>query len=85
MQIYIIQRVNHLTDSYHNEGGLAIVANDRDHAGQLFAEYAKRVEDSNNWSDEIYVTDAEWQTAKVYELAQDAEPAVFVFPDAGCC
>ena len=82
MQIYIIQRVGHLTTSYHSEGGLAIVANDYDHARELFAKYALS---KIKWDNGIQITDAEWQTAKVYELAQDAEPALFVFPDAGCC
>ena len=81
MQIYIIQLVKNLTTSYHSEGGLAIVANDGNHARELFAGYALA---ESRWG-EVVVTDAEWDTAKVYELAQDAEPNVFVFPNAGCC
>lgn len=85
MKIYIIQRVENLTDNYHSEGGLAIVANDDEHAKFLFIEYANGVRKDSHYDLDVVVTDAEWQSAKVYELSQDAEPAVFVFPDAGCC
>lgn len=85
MRVYIIQRVENLTDRYHGEGGLAIVANDDEHAKVLFEEYANGVRKDGWYDFTPVVTDTEWQSAKVYELAQDAEPEVFIFPDAGCC
>lgn len=80
MKLYLFKRIEQLSDSWHQEGGLVIVANDLEHAKSLIAneEYIKP-------------TDAEWVEAIVYPLdtSNDSDPhiwpVVYTFPDAGCC
>jgi hypothetical protein len=76
MKLFLFKRIERVSDSYHSEGGLVIVANDLEHAESLIAD-----------NEFIEPTGMEWAEAKVFELAQgeDYQPAVFVFPDAGCC
>lgn len=85
MKIFIFEYVNELTDRYHGEGGLAVVAKDRVHAQRLI---------DNNYDNEafdgytrmrIHLTEEEWEKVIVYDLKKDEEPRIFVFPDAGCC
>lgn len=74
MVLYLFEQVEHVSDNYHDNGGLVIVANDLEHANDLISgdEYIKP-------------SPEEWKKAIVYELAGTHEPKVFVFPDAGCC
>lgn len=73
MKIYIL-RVEKLTDRYHENGGLAVIARDLDHAKEVILE-----------DPEIQPTDEEWESAESFELAGEPEPKFWVFPDAGCC
>jgi len=74
MKIFIFENLNQVSERYHPEGGLAVIAKDKDQVYQLIA------------SDKcIEVTDDEWQKVWIYDLAGDVEPRIFVFPDAGCC
>ena len=74
MKMFIFEDVNQVSDNYHSEGGLAVVAKDKEHVYQLIEEYG-----------DIEITEDEWQKAWFYELVDNADPRVFVFPDAGCC
>lgn len=74
MKLFLFERIEQLTEYYHPEGGMAIVANDDEHARTIIADM-----------EYIEPTDEEWNTKIVYELAGDYPPTVHVFPDAGCC
>lgn len=78
MKLFLFQRVKQVSESYHPEGGLVIVANDHDHAHALIADM-----------EDIQPTDSEWAESIIYELQEAFEhnpkPVVYVFPDAGCC
>ena len=77
MNIYIWKRLNNVTESYHPEGGLAIVARNLDHAKEVLK--GSEVGYQENLPNLDTPPDA------VYTLANDEEPGVFVFPDQGCC
>lgn len=74
MKIFIFQRINQVSYNYHPEGGLAIVAKDKDHALQLIEQ-----------DEFIKISKNEWDEVVIYNLNDDVEPRVFTFPDAGCC
>ncbi len=74
MKMFIFKRLEQVSDRYHPGGGLAIIANDRKHAMEVI---------ENFW--EIDITDEEWESVEVYELAEKVEPKFIVFEDAGCC
>lgn len=74
MKIFVFERVNKVTCRYHEEGGLVVVARDREHVEELI-----KAEGS------IEINKEEWKEVIEYELAKDEEPRVFIFPDAGCC
>lgn len=74
MKIFIFESLSTVSPNYHSEGGLAVVAKDK-----------KQVEELIEKQQYIEIDDEEWQDVLIYELKEDAEPKVFVFPDAGCC
>lgn len=74
MTLFVLDNVDELTSRYHTEGGLVVVASDLDAAKALVAATCT----------EAKITDDEWAAAVQYHV-DDAEPRVFVFPDAGCC
>ena len=74
MKMFIFEYLNEVSDNYHCEGGLAVVAKDKEQVYQLIKEHG-----------DIEITEDEWKEAYIYELIGDIEPKVFVFPDAGCC
>ena len=71
MKIYIWENVTAVTNNYHDGGGIAVIAESREAARALLP-YKK-------CGAHVAEPDAE------YEIAGDAAPRVFVFPDAGCC
>lgn len=74
MKIFLFKRIDELTEYYHSEGGLVVVANDLEDAKNQIAD------DTN-----MQITDEEWANVKVFELAEKYERQMFIFPDAGCC
>lgn len=74
MKIYIWSSVEHLTDNYHQRGGVAIVAPTLELARcMLLNPNAKPCEAMSKEPDAIY------------DLEGDPVPRMYVFPDAGCC
>jgi hypothetical protein len=73
MKIFIWNRLSKVSDCYHSEGGLVVVAEDLERAKALAHE------DPNIVVDE--------EPSAVYDLAarKKVTPRVFVFLDAGCC
>lgn len=76
MQLFLFRRIEQVSENYHPEGGLVIVANDLEGAMSLIRE-----------DEHIKPTGEEWTKVIVYELmpGHGYQPAVYVFPDAGCC
>lgn len=72
--MFVFTRIDQVSDNYHAEGGLMIVANNQEHAKEMIKE-----------EKDIEITNEEWEDVKVYDLAGDYKPRIFVFPDAGCC
>lgn len=72
MKIFIWNRVNHATDSYHHEGGVAVISLSLEEARRLLEKKAPKcgalIEPPDFHSDII-----------------TSEQKVFIFPDAGCC
>lgn len=74
MQIFLFERVDQVSGNYHPEGGLVVVARDRQHVEELIS-----------GDQSIQVTEREWEHVAIYPLIGEAEAKVYVFPDAGCC
>lgn len=76
MKMYVFERVDKVSEMYHPEGGLMVVAKDRDHAKSLIEA-----------EPEVEVTEVEWKDVTEYYLDDfyRYEPRVIAFPDAGCC
>lgn len=74
MKLFLFERINQVSENYHSEGGLVIVAIDRNHAEMLIAD------DAN-----IQPTESDWGEVVEYTLDRGYTPVFYVFPDAGCC
>jgi len=74
MYVYIFEYIEELTDNWHSDGGLVVIAKSRKQAKELIASKPSMV-----------VTDEEWDSCIVHKLVGNPKPQIFVFPDAGCC
>lgn len=72
MKIFIWERVEKCSDSFHEEGGVVVIADNEDVARDV----ANSVEGCNIQPEEKPVAS--------YDVFADEEK-VFIFPDAGCC
>ena len=87
MKLFLFERIDDLTGRYHQEGGLAIVATNKDRAREMFDAHANEV-----WSvNEMFrpkvkpvITEQEWESAIVYDVGNEEERMI-IFPDSGCC
>ena len=69
-----------LTDSYHNGGGLVIVANQAEHALEMIAAHNEQV-----WHGKILNVDKDVLLSGYYTVVSTQEPRLWFFPNAGCC
>lgn len=74
MKMYVFEYIDQVSPNYHTEGGLMVVAKDKDQVIKLIEAEG-----------DIEITSDEWEKVIIYELKNNEEPKVFVFPDAGCC
>lgn len=74
MKMFIFEYLNQVSPNYHPEGGLVVIAKDKEQVIELIKKYGN-----------IEITKEEWEEVIIYELKHNEEPRVFVFPDAGCC
>ena len=74
MKLFLFEYLDHVSENYHDEGGLVIVAENKEDA-------VRQVEAMPN----VRISEDEWNSVIEYELAQSYKPKVYVFPDAGCC
>lgn len=82
MKVFIWSFVSPLTGSYHNGGGLTVIAKDLEDARALILASVRdeHVDEAETCSALTKAPDAEHELARA-----DVDPVVFVFPDAGCC
>lgn len=72
MKLFIWEYVYDLTDNWHKEGGLAVIAKDLDSARKIIEGKAPNCSALNEQAD--FTTSVE-----------EGEEKIFIFPDAGCC
>lgn len=69
MRAFLWENVDNVTDNYHSEGSVLVIASSLQAARKL-----------SNLGDALKETPtASW------ELAGDPDPWCFIFPNAGCC
>lgn len=73
-RMYIFEYVDGITDNYHNGGGLAIITKSGDPV-QVFR-------DANPDLDPDFANE---DAPASYQVPDDTEERIFVFPDVGCC
>jgi hypothetical protein len=74
MKMFVFEDLDKVSGNYHENGGLMVIARNREHVENLIE------------GDEcIEITEEEWGKVRVFELSGEANPEIFVFPDAGCC
>lgn len=74
MKIFIFEDIDKVSNRYHEEGGLVIVANNKSHAKEMIVKEKY-----------VCVNEDEWDKVREYELKGTYEPELITFPDAGCC
>lgn len=82
MILFIWQRMEKVTNAYHDEAGVAVVALDQNRARAMIEKY-RDDHFRKDWSDagvsaEIKEPDATYPVVAT-------EERIFVFPDNGCC
>lgn len=77
MKAFVFEDLDCVSDSYHSEGGLFIVAESIEKAKELVKQ-----------DDSILISDKEWDDVITYNLdtrIKSYSERVIVFPNAGCC
>ena len=76
--VYVWDYVSGLTTHWHDGGGLLILAADMDRAKELF-----QIEASKEHT--YLLRFPEDAPTSSWEVSDNEEDAIFVFPDSGCC
>ena len=81
MRVFLWQRVDDMTDSYHNEAGVLVVAVDEERARALVRQAREEQQRGPGAGGDSFLdaVDASWC------LAGAPEERLILFPDAGCC
>jgi hypothetical protein len=83
MSIYIWERVNMMSDNYHSEGGVVVVAKGLERAREIAREHfnpEKEHEILTDYDTTVFDTEPH----KVFKVTSKEE-YYCDFPDAGCC
>lgn len=75
MILVVIENADRVSESYHEEGGVLVVAQDEESARAALAAHGEG----------LAISDGEWARRTVYRLDGEYEAKVVVFPNAGCC
>ena len=81
MKVFVWERLSCVSENYHQEGGLLIIAKDMSRAIEIVQE---KVDTTSGY----YKVDCDAKTKEptlVYDTTDDAEERAMIFPDAGCC
>ncbi len=93
MRIYIFDRCK-VSTRYHSSGGLVVVARDAYHLNEQIAAYNaaqhpdptdESQHDAHVGETDIELNDKDIGRVHVYNVDGDVSPAIYVFPNAGCC
>lgn len=84
MNLYIWDRVENATNSYHSEGGIAVIAESLDRARELIAENTKQREWDEDESRPSICEALKTEPNLIREGCSGPEH-ISIFPDAGCC
>lgn len=74
MKIFVFEYVAQCSYNYHSDGGVVIVAEDREDAMRMVAE-----------DEYLVLEDSDWEAVDEYDCPEDRKSIVYVFPNAGCC
>lgn len=85
MYAYVFERLGRVSTAYHPEGGLVILAYDREQAKGLVAQYNADLAVEGNDDPAIVIPERAWDTVLELPLAKRFEERIVVFPNAGCC
>lgn len=81
MKIMIFERLDGLTNCYHQEGGLVIIAKNIDSAKKLVEQ--KKFKECID--EDFELSQEDLAKAKVLELSGSHKEEIIIFPDTGCC
>lgn len=78
MKMFMFEDADKVSDHYHDNGGLAIAAEDANHVDRLIEKEPF-----------IEISEQNWEDVVVYELGPSDpiiyRPTIHAFPDSGCC
>lgn len=74
MKVFVWEYVDSVSNNYHSEGGLLVVAKDEDRARELIENHPHAC-----------VTDDEWRDVIIINAEEGEQERIIAFPDAGCC
>lgn len=69
MKMFIFERLNCVSDRYHSQGGLVVIAKDREHVMELIKDY-----------EDIIITKDEWKEVITYDLKIKKNLSYSYFP-----
>lgn len=74
MKIYLFEGIDQVTNNYHPEGSVMVLAETDQHVlDQLKAFPA------------VQLSAEDWQSVRHFTTHNYEKPEVFIFPDSGCC
>lgn len=83
MKLFLFPDLDKVSNRYHSNGGVVVLARSREHAEQLCAEHV----DETGWESEPCPIVLDWTQVREWDVHQedDEQGHVWVMPDAGCC
>lgn len=78
MKAFVWKRLEKVTDNWHPEGGVLVIAQTLDKAQEMLA--AANIRDVSESA-----LPAPYLEMDIDTRAQNVDPQIVVFPDAGCC
>lgn len=95
MNLYLFENVYNVSPNYHSDGGVVIVAENKEHVEELVAEYNAEYIATFDRGDVLILTEEDWKEVVIYPLqniitvlndtVNKIEPKIYIFPNAGCC
>ena len=87
MKLFLFEYLRQVSTRWHPEGGLVIIARDKQHAVALIEQENEKYKTPPSLvtGPTIVTDDDDWADVIVYEFKGEPQPKIFVFPDAGCC
>lgn len=86
MRLFIWNRLSFVTDRYHSEAGVVVVASSLEEAVGMVAERSREVRANGYFAPNEVLTEVDIPEPDAqYTLSCAQAKRLFVFPDAGCC